>query len=72
MQALHLLKAALQAFTAAAQGTIDCLRRRGEAALEDGEGEADGAGPFVVCKGVGAVKLFANVLGYGGIELLFL
>ena len=40
--------------------------------MEDGEGEADGAGAFVVRERVGAVKLCANVLGYGGIELFFL
>ena len=72
LQPLHLLQAALQPFAAAAQGTVDRLRRRGETALQDGQGEADGAGPFVVCQRAGAVKLFANVLGYRRIEPLFL
>ena len=35
-------------------------------------GETDCAGATVVCQGNGAVELFANVLGYGGVEMLFL
>ena len=72
LQPLHLLQTALQPFAAAAQGTVDRLRRRGEPALENGQGETDGAGPFVVCQCAGAVKLLADVLGYRRIEPFFL
>ena len=37
-------------------------RGRGEAALQDGEGEAHGAGPLVVVQGFGAVELAAHVI----------
>ena len=39
--------------------------------MEDSEGEADGAGAFVVFERAGAVELFADVLGDGGVELIF-
>ena len=61
----------MQAFAAAAQGTVDRFGGGGEAALEDGEGEADGSGAFVVFERAGAVELLADVLGDGGVEMLF-
>ena len=64
-------EAALQAFAAAAEGFVDGFGRRREAALEDGEGEADGAGALVVLEGLGAVELFADVFGDGGVEAGF-
>ena len=39
--------------------------------MEDGEGEADGSGAFVVFERAGAVELLADVLGDGGVEMLF-
>ena len=71
MQPFQLLEAALQAFAAAAQGTVDGFRGGGKAALEDGEGEADGSGAFVVFERAGAVELFADILGYCLVELIF-
>ena len=63
MQAGQLLQAALQALAPAPQRLVDGLRRRGESALQDGEGEADGARAPVVLEGLGAVELAAHVLG---------
>ena len=50
------------------QGLVDGLRRRGQPALEDGQGEADRAGPLVVLQGLGPVELFTDVFRHRLVE----
>ncbi len=63
LEHLQLAQPALQPLAATAQGLVDGLRRGGETPLQDGQGEADGAGALVVLQGLGAVELLAHVLG---------
>ena len=60
---LQLAQPALQPLAATAQGLVNGLRRGGEPPLQDGQGEADGAGALVVFQGLGAVELLAHILG---------
>ena len=62
LQAGQLFQAALQALAPPPQGLVDRLRRGGEAALQDGQGEADGAHPPVVLERLGPVELAPHVL----------
>jgi hypothetical protein len=63
LQQFRLPQALLQPFAAAAQRLADRLRRRGQAALQDGECVADRAGALVVGQRLGAVELLAHVVG---------
>ena len=63
-----LRKARFQPLAPAAQGLIDGLRRGGEAALEDGQREADGSAA-VAGKGVRAVELLLHIIRHGGVKL---
>ena len=63
LEHLQLAQPALQPLAATAQRLVDRLGRGGEPALEDGEREADGAGPLVVLQRLGAVELLAHVFG---------
>ena len=56
---------------AATVGLVDDLGRRGQAALESGEGETHGAEAPVVLDGLGTVELFMNLIGDGGVEAGF-
>ena len=60
-----------QSFAATPQGLVDGFRRGGQAALQDGEREAHGAGALVVAQGVGAVELVAHVVRHGFVEAGF-
>ena len=71
LQQLQLAQALLEPFVAAVQRLIDRLGRRGEAALQDGEREADGAGAFVVRQRLGTVELLPDVLGDVLVEARF-
>ena len=69
--ALHsgqLFQPALQALAPAPQRLVDRLRGRGEAALQDGESEADGARPPVFVERLGPVELAPHVLGDRPVE----
>ena len=63
LEQLHLAEAALEPFPAAPERLVDRLGRGREPPLQDGEREADRAGPLVVLERVGAVELLADVLG---------
>ena len=63
LQHLELPQLAFQALAAPAQRLVDGLGRRRQAALQDGEGEPDGAGAAVVLQRLGAVELLAHVVG---------
>ena len=68
LEHLHLPQAALQSFPPTMQGLVDGLGRRGQPALEDGQGEADRAGPLVVLQGLGPVELFTDVFRHRLVE----
>ena len=53
----------LQAFAPPAQRLIDRFRRRGQAALENSQREANGSCSLVVLESLGAVELLTDVLG---------
>ena len=63
LQQLLLAKPLFQAFAAALQGLVDRFGRRCQAALQDGEREADGSLPAFVFKGLGPVEFLADVVG---------
>ena len=63
LEQLLLAQPLLQPFAAASQRLVDRLGRRRQAALQDGQGEADGALPALVLQGLGPVELLADVVG---------
>ena len=63
LQHLELTQPALQTLTAPAQRLIDGLRRRGEPALQNCQGEANSPGPVVVLKRLRTVEFLAYVVG---------
>ena len=63
LQDLHFAQLAFQALAPPPQRLVDGLRRRRQAALQDGQREADGAGAAVVLQRFGAVELLAHVIG---------
>jgi hypothetical protein len=68
-QQLLLAQAALQALAPAHQGLVDSLGGRGQAPLQDGEGEAYVALAPLAGQPVGAVELLAHVAGDRLVEL---
>ncbi len=71
LQCLKFPQTALQPLTPPAQGLMNGLRRGGEPALQDGQGEADGSCTFVVGEGVGPVEFLFHIIGDRLIEALF-
>ena len=69
LEHLQLAQPAFQPLPAAAQRLVDRFGRGGEPPLQDGEREADGAGPLVVFERLGAVELLAHVVGDRLVEL---
>ena len=62
LQQLQLAKLLLQTLPSAAQRLVDGLRRRRQAALQDGQREADRARPLVVLQRLGPVELLPHVV----------
>ena len=69
LQELELAQPLLEPLAPAAQRLVDRLGRGGEPALEDRQGEADGARALVVLERLGAVELLADVVGDRLVEL---
>ena len=67
-QRLLLAKPLLQPLAAALQRFVDRGRRRGQAPLQDLQGEADVGPPLAVLAEFGAVHLLAHVCGDGGVK----
>ena len=63
LQQLLLAKPLFEAFAAALQRLVNRFGRRCQAALQDGEGEADGALSAFVFQGLGPVEFLADVVG---------
>ena len=71
LQQLLLAKPLFQPFAAAFQRLVNRFGRRCQAALQDGEREADGSFPAFVFKGLGPVEFLADVVGHFLVEFGF-
>ena len=60
----QLAQPAFKPLAPAAQGLINRLGRRREAALQDRQGEADRPGALVVFQRLGAIELLAHIVGH--------
>ena len=67
LEHLQFAQPALQTF-APPQGLVDRLRRRGQAALQNRQGEADRAGALLALQRLGAIELLAHVIANGLVE----
>ena len=67
LQDLQLAQPLFETLTSSPERLVDRLRRRGQTALQDGQGEPDGASALVVLERLGPVELFAHVFGDGSL-----
>jgi hypothetical protein len=68
LQEHFLSKPLFKSLTAPPEGLMDCLRRRGQPALQDSEGKAHSPFATFILQGISAVEFLTYVIGHFLVE----